>query len=119
MKITSLVAMTLILGNVGCASTPKLDIGQSLAQRQCEEVGAASSLHADQSYQIQFFNSRKETVDLYWINYKGEEELKQTLMPSGQYAATTYITHPWVVRDQAGRCLAFFNSDPAIMVDIR
>lgn len=119
MKLNFLIASALILGTGGCASLPTSETAKPVVQLQCDDIETVLSTHGDAQYQIEFFNSREDTVDLFWINYEGDEELKHTLLPESRYGATTYITHPWVVRDKSGQCLALYNSDSTVVLDIR
>lgn len=119
MKINLLIASVLVLGNVGCASLPTSDVTKPASQLQCDDVETMLSVHGNEQYQLEFINAREEAVDLFWINYEGEEELKHALPPEGQHIETTYNTHPWVVRDKSGQCLTLFNSDPKEVVEIK
>ena len=50
-------------------------------------------------------NARPTDISLFWINYGGEREFYYTVPAGAQYSLSTYISHPWVVVDEQGRCL--------------
>jgi hypothetical protein len=53
---------------------------------------------------------------VYWLNYEGKrdpsEEQKETLKPGQSGFRFTYLTHPFLVTDVAGKCLGIYQSAP-------
>jgi hypothetical protein len=46
-------------------------------------------------------NLSKRNVEVYWINFEGEEEFYKRLSPGQAYDQETFIGHIWRVRDEA------------------
>jgi len=46
-----------------------------------------------------------ERVTVYWIDFKGARVFYNSLAPGESYTQQTYVTHPWIVVDDDGRCL--------------
>jgi len=44
-------------------------------------------------------NRTPRTINVYWINYKGKDEMKGSIRPGGFWTQHTWIEHPWVFRD--------------------
>lgn len=59
------------------------------------------------SAQITFVNRTGETVSVYWLNYSGKRVFYKKLLNGKRYTQRTYLTHPWLVLDPRGRCVAF------------
>jgi hypothetical protein len=56
--------------------------------------------------QVTFRNETSNPVKVLWIDYNGQEVLYRTLAPGESYVQSTYVTHPWRLRDAvAGRTL--------------
>ena len=56
------------------------------------------SLRSDVEIVIEFKNHLDEAVDVWWINFEGQEEWWFQLLPREHRKQETYATHPWVVR---------------------
>lgn len=48
---------------------------------------------------LTFVNFSTRPVDIYWLNYEGQEVFYQHLEPSQAHLQQTYLTHPWCIRD--------------------
>lgn len=53
----------------------------------------------DNSTYIKFSNHYGTQVDVYWINYQGEEVFYKSLYDGESYEQQTYIGHEWIVRE--------------------
>ena len=105
--------------NVGCATTSVTSLDHPVYSIACDGVKNFASLRGDDRYVVNSLNSKEEILDIFWINYKGEEELIGSI-PSGEtLGQNTFLTHPFVARDKAGQCVAAFNSASSVLVDIR
>jgi len=71
----------------------------------CEYENSLKSLAGSISTSLVFQNVRSKDISLFWLNYGGEREFYYTVRPGAQYSLSTYISHPWVVVDEQGRCL--------------
>jgi hypothetical protein len=56
--------------------------------------------------QITFVNQTGETLSVYWLNYSGQRVFYKTLLAGKRYTQQTYLTHPWLVLDPNGKCVA-------------
>jgi len=66
------------------------------------------SEHSKVPTQIKFVNSSFLKVGVYWIDYSGREVQYATVEPRESYTQSTYMTHPWVIRDLAsGEAVGF------------
>lgn len=71
----------------------------------CGYESSLKSLAGSISTTLVFQNARPTDISLFWLNYGGEREFYYTVPAGAQYAQLTYISHPWVVVDEQGRCL--------------
>eukprot|EP00174_Griffithsia_okiensis_P000792 GO256354.1.p1 GENE.GO256354.1~~GO256354.1.p1 ORF type:complete len:137 (+),score=6.64 GO256354.1:60-413(+) len=56
------------------------------------------------------------TVAVYWINYNGREQKYNTLTPGRSYVQSTFVTHPWVLREvPTGKFISMFVAQPSYM----
>ncbi|WP_189329972.1 hypothetical protein [Actinoplanes ianthinogenes] len=74
------------------------------AQRE----GQVKSLADDRSTEIQFVNDRREPVVIYWLDYRGARRRYAVLHSGGTRQQPTFVSHPWVITDLAGRALTIF-----------
>ncbi|HSH04728.1 MAG TPA: hypothetical protein VLL52_19610 [Anaerolineae bacterium] len=56
------------------------------------------SLSDEHKVKIQFTNDTGRPIDIYWVDYEGEEEHFDSIDIDESYKVTTYATHPWVFR---------------------
>lgn len=88
----------------------------------CNQRPHLYSLNTDQSAMMKFTNATAQPVIIRWINYDGEldtsRHLINTLLPGKSMVFMTFVTHPFVVTDKAGRCLRIFkpNQEPSLAV---
>ncbi|XP_050072130.1 protein Vhl [Anopheles maculipalpis] len=52
---------------------------------------------------VMFRNTTERVVDVFWVNYASQPIHYTTLLPGGQCMVNTYVTHPWVFKDQDER----------------
>lgn len=58
------------------------------------------SLVGETRTSITFNNKTSRMVEIYWIDYDGNEKLYYTLKPNQNYKQITYSSHPWIVKDE-------------------
>ncbi|CAG9813663.1 unnamed protein product [Phaedon cochleariae] len=58
------------------------------------------SLKSDEKAYIRFINKTDRTIELVWINFKGEYWRYQVLRKDEYLDVNTYKTHPWMALDQ-------------------
>lgn len=76
----------------------------------CAALEDLKSGAAETESSIRFVNNTENPIHLYWIDYKREEVLYQTLSAGESHNQPTFYNHQWVVRDDTGRCLSNFEA---------
>jgi hypothetical protein len=66
-------------------------------------------INGDTSTSVDFINETAGPVLVYWLNYSGARVYYNTIPSGYHYVQQTYITHPWVVTNNAGTCQAIFH----------
>lgn len=107
---TAIFSVVLALCSVGCITISSSPASGPVVELDCDDIGSIVSTAGDEKFKLELSNSHNRIVDVFWINYNGEEELKTSILPGGTWATNTYITHPWVVREKSGACVALYNS---------
>jgi Trypsin-like peptidase domain/VHL beta domain len=86
----------------------------------CNYETSLKSLDGSFSTNLLFRNSSTTDISLFWLNHEGKRTFYYTLQKGAQYSLRTYISHPWVVVDEQGRCLELvLPGKSATMVDVR
>ena len=57
---------------------------------------------------MRVFNERDDTVTMYWVNYSGGTRSYGTISPGGNWAVTTYGTHPWLIVDSSDEIVGIY-----------
>ena len=58
------------------------------------------SIRSTQSLHAKFKNATERHVDLYWLDFRGKlVRYILAMEPGSVHDMTTYVTHPWVARD--------------------
>jgi hypothetical protein len=87
-----------------------------LTVQNCSQESSLRSLSYETPAFIRFINATSQPVVVYWLNYEGKrdpsEEQKETLKPGQSGFRFTYLTHPFLVTDVAGKCLGIYQSVP-------
>lgn len=109
------ILITASIVALGLSSAPASLLAQSI------ECGSEPSLRSynGQPTTLSFRNATSDTVQIHWINYQGGRQPYQKVGPGQSYHVQTYATHPWVIADEAGRCIQAYitqasNSEVAI-----
>lgn len=96
---------------LGAAPSPAQPAGSgNLPGLPCVTEEHLRSTVGEDATSIHFENASAQTVNLYWLNYSGERVLYNVLAPGDSRDRPTYLTHPWVVTDSEGNCLAVYRS---------
>ena len=78
-----------------------------------EAIALGHSQNSNVSYVAHFSNALSSPVDIFWINFNGDEvRYKKNLLPRSHYSVQTYFTHPWIFRKSMfgdERCPAYSN----------
>ncbi len=102
--------------SIGCVSTARTptsamdSLKRPVFEIGCADVEKVSSEIGEQKFIIEFLNTREDTLDIFWVNYEGVEELYTSISPGEAWSQNTYKTHPWVVREKSGLCIAAYHS---------
>jgi von Hippel-Lindau disease tumor suppressor protein len=83
-------------------------VNTNLQARPCIEAGALRSSSYGHKTVVQFINREPAAIRLYWIDYQGTRELYGNLSPGESVEFDTYVTHPWLVANALGQCIAIF-----------
>lgn len=84
----------------------------------CDESGTVRSADSVGRITLLIHNRGAEPLSLFWINYDGEEENYGTIAAGEAAPVNTYFTHPWVLRDPAGDCVAAYVSGDTADISI-
>jgi hypothetical protein len=76
-----------------------------LERLPCSAEATLRSTRADTQALVRFTNQRKDSVELFWLDYNGKRK-SYGVIPAGQaQVMQTYLTHPWLIADSLGACL--------------
>jgi len=84
--------------------------GASAALCQCASEPEAKSQPGN-AIQLTFENRTREALSIYWLDFAGTRKLYSTLGPGEQFRVSTFDSHPWVVANASGKCIALFRSE--------
>ena len=71
----------------------------------CKNEKKMKSIESKIKKIIIFKNTTKDSVKLYWLDTEGQRTLYATLPVDTQLDQPTYVTHPWLVTNEAGECI--------------
>ncbi len=71
----------------------------------CEKESSSRSKEGVTPVEFTLTNRTKITIVLYWLDYEGKRVKYEEVAPGYQIKQPTFLTHPWVVTDNKGRCL--------------
>jgi ketosteroid isomerase-like protein len=86
---------------------------KAIAALGCDQEASLKSTKSDTPAFIQFTNSTNQTVIVHWINFDGKRDTNQNQiqeLKSGQSSMRgTFLTHPFVVTNESGKCLGVYQ----------
>jgi hypothetical protein len=91
---------------------------------ESKEKRVLRSLNSENEFMVRFVNQTTRSVDLIWIDFKGEEVFYKTLPPKHYFTIKTYLTHPWILREHKRRDKLFFidkndkNNNKSSLIDV-
>ncbi len=85
-------------------------IGPELPAQNCNQERSLRSVSSTTASRVEFVNQSTTTKVIYWLSYTGERVRFATLPPLWWLNQATYLTHPWVVTDEAGGCVGIYLS---------
>jgi Domain of unknown function (DUF4440) len=84
-----------------------------LVALDCGQESSIRSLSYEIPTYIRFNNTTAQSVVVYWLNYEGQrdstENQKVTIGPGQSGFRITFLTHPFLVADADGKCLAIYQ----------
>lgn len=83
----------------------------TLRVRPCTDRNGLKSTSWNNNTTVLFRNNSSIDLKLYWVDYKGNEILREQLSPQEVVGQKTWETHPFVIRDAEQRCIAIFLPD--------
>lgn len=86
----------------------------------CSEEGSLIS-KTGQATSVIFKNSADAAVTVYWLDFKGERVEYKKLEPGGTHTQQTFVTHPWLIANEADQCLGIYTptSTSNVILDIK
>ena len=114
MKWIQAISIISIFVIQGCASIESPIVSEA----GCKETSTLQSKSGGNKLQLEFVNTQTEFVEMFWVDYQGNEQRKGSIPPNKGWKTTTYEFHPWVVRNSAGQCLKVFNINSVLKVNI-
>lgn len=86
------------------------DIGPQLPPQNCADEGSLKSITFTTPTEIEVLNLSTSTKVVYWLSYTGTRVRYATLPAGFKLLQPTYVTHPWVIADEAGTCVAIYTA---------
>lgn len=87
-----------------------------LTVQDCNQEPLLKSLTYDTPALIRFINETSRPVVVYWLNYEGKRDPTEgqtiTIYPGRPLDRPTFLTHPFLVTDAAGKCLGIYLPTP-------
>jgi len=85
--------------------------GPLIPDPSCQQESSVKSVTGDTKFNLTFVNNTAETVQTLWLNYQGGRVFYRQIPAGTSYVQPTFITHPWIVADLAGKCLTMYVTD--------
>ena len=102
------------LATVGPTSDgPNADQSTGLAVLGCSSRGTARSRRADNPATMRFTNTTNGVIQLFWLDYQGQQQFYVALQPGDRYDQPSFYSHPWLVTSVDGRCLGIYQASQA------
>jgi hypothetical protein len=75
----------------------------------CSGEGRIKSSQGASIY-MDFVNQRGSNINVYWLNHLAERvSYKQNLATGQTHNQQTFVTHPWLITDNTGTCMAIYR----------
>ena len=71
------------------------------------------SLNANKKYKLTIENQTNKNMDVYWVDYHGNQKKYVSLKDNQKWAVNTYDTHPWVFKGAYGTVLGMWQGNKA------
>jgi hypothetical protein len=75
---------------------------------RCSYASALRSVRGSSPIHVVFVNETDSPKSIFWLNYEGKPEFWRRIGPGESFPQDTYMTHPWMVQDEAGQCVGVY-----------
>ncbi len=82
------------------------------AGQQCPEEKSLKSTDSKLETTLNFVNTTKGGLRIYWINYEGKREFYSAVAAGKSFSVDTFPTHPWVATNADEDCLGAYMPQP-------
>lgn len=95
------------------APAPLARAPQSFTWHACAAEGSLRSQVSEVTLDMELVNGTRESLSMIWLDFRGQR-VEYAVLPAGtRYEQQTYVTHPWLVLGEDGRCLGIFVPNEA------
>jgi len=94
-------------------------VGPTSGDYPCSSEATLAAQRTNIESRLIVQNQSGRAIQLFWIDYDGRRRPFLSLGPGESGVQPTFFTHPWVVADSSGRCMAIYyarNTDRQIIV---
>ena len=99
------------------APAPLTQLPPSFAP-DCSQEASLRSIESRKETSYRITNKTTETLTVYWLDYGGLRKKWFDLRSGASVLQqVTYLTHPWLVADQTGRCRRIFYAPADIVIE--
>ncbi len=82
--------------------------GKEIGSINCASEKGLTSTESNISTFINFRNNSSQSLQIFWINFDGQRIKYADLEPGQEYKQQTYLSHPWIVANESGKCLRIY-----------
>lgn len=115
-QLLSLARRALVLSAIGVIVLAPFEAAQA---QDCSSESGLKSAPSDTAVELSFRNAASGAKRLYWVDFEGRRKFYAVIQPDNVYRQSTFAGHPWIITDEAERCLTVVIASTASMtVDI-
>ena len=108
-----IAALTAPRTALAAPTAPSVDDAPAGTDASCATEPRLKSQTGNRPITLTFKNVSSEALSAYWLDYGGKRVFYHRLGGGESYTQPTYMTHPWVFVDGAGRCRMVVLPDPS------
>jgi hypothetical protein len=82
--------------------------GFGASQLSCNDEGSIHSAPGGSEVSFSFINDTSGSLRIIRLDYFGNRETFDTLLPGYRYSVNTFTGNDWVVADSSANCLSIF-----------
>jgi len=92
-----------------------------LSPLPCASESSLRSINDDVATSVTFQNQSDIALSIFWLDFSGQRVPYRTLAAGAAYTQSTFLTHPWLIADSTGACIAIIQptAGPSIAVIAR